>query len=138
MPKKKQADKKLSRQQRHDLDVEIGFLEGLLRRDANYLDALQILGDDYTRRGRYSDGLKIDESLARLRPIDPLVFYNLACSYSLTEQYERGLDALDRAIDLGYRNFRWLSQDPDLCNLRKHPSFKTIRAKVKSLGKGKS
>src|SRR5262245_27729437 len=85
MPKKSSVRKKLTRQQERDLDVEIGFLEGVVRRDSRYLEALQILGDDYTRRGRYRDGLKVDEKLAELRPGDSLVLYNLACSYSLTD-----------------------------------------------------
>ena len=79
MPKKPQA-RKLSREDKRDLDVEIGFIEGVVRRDPEYVDALQILGDDYTRRGRFADGLTVDEQLARLRPHDPTVLYNLACS----------------------------------------------------------
>ena len=76
--------KKATRQELRDMDQEILFLEGLVRRDENYVEALQILGDDYTRRGRYGEGLKIDERLCKLRPDESLVHYNLACSYSLT------------------------------------------------------
>ncbi len=123
----------MSRREQRDLDVEIGFIEGIVRRDPKFHDALQILGDDYTRRGRYLDGLKVDEELIRLRPDDPLAHYNLACSYSLTEQYDRAAAALDRALSLGYRDFQWLARDPDLSNLRKHPLFKNIRAKLKVL-----
>src|SRR5215211_7404731 len=65
MPKK--TRKKLSPAQQRDLDIEIGFIEGVVQRDPQYLEALQILGDDYTRRGKFENGLKIDEKLARLR-----------------------------------------------------------------------
>jgi tetratricopeptide (TPR) repeat protein len=133
MPKKISTRKKLSRQELKNLDVEIGFIEGVVRRDPNFVEALQLLGDDYTRRGRFTEGLKIDEQLIHLRPEDPLAHYNLACSYSLTEQYDQAVTALERAITLGYRDFQWLSRDPDLSKLRKHPLFKSIRAKVKSL-----
>ena len=52
MLKKSQTPrKKATRQELRDMDQEILFLEGLVRRDANYVEALQILGDDYTRRG---------------------------------------------------------------------------------------
>jgi Flp pilus assembly protein TadD len=83
MPKKPSA-RKLSRDEKRNLDVEIGFIEGVVQKDPSYLEALQILGDDYTKRGRFHDGLKVDEQLARLRPHDATVLYNLACSYSLT------------------------------------------------------
>ena len=133
MPKKASTRRKLSRQEQRDLDVEIGFIEGVVRRDPAFIDALQVLGDDYTRRGRFHDGLKIDEQLSQLRPQDATVHYNLACSYSLTEQIDLAIQALEKAINLGYSDFKWLSRDPDLRNLRKHPLFGQIRARVKSL-----
>ncbi|HXT40155.1 MAG TPA: hypothetical protein VN887_09040 [Candidatus Angelobacter sp.] len=125
--------KKLSRDQERDLDIEIGFLEGVVRRDPGYVDALQILGDNYTRRGRIKEGLKVDERLSRLRPADALVHYNLACSYSLIEQFEPATEALNRALDLGYRDFKWLAKDPDLAELRKHPLYKKIRARIRAM-----
>jgi len=130
MPKKPSA-KKLSRDEKRNIDVEIGFIEGIIRRDPAYVEALQILGDDYTKRDRFLDGLHIDEQLARLRPSDPTVLYNLACSYSLTGETESAFAALHRALDSGYDDFKWLAQDPDLETLRKHPDYTTVRAKLK-------
>jgi tetratricopeptide (TPR) repeat protein len=135
MPKKLPIRRKLSREDQRNLDVEISFLEGLVRRDSAYVDALRILGDDYTRRGRYAEGLHVDKRLAGLCPNDPCVHYNLACSYSLIEQYDLAVAELDHAINLGYRDFRWLARDPDLLNLRKHPLFRNIRNKLRSLAK---
>jgi tetratricopeptide (TPR) repeat protein len=131
--KKGKTRRRLSRQEQRDLDIEIQFLEGLVRRDPTYTEALQILGDDYTRRGRFAEGLNVDLQLARLNPRDALTHYNLACSYVLTERFEDAVQALDRAIDLGYRNFSWLARDPDLAALRRHPLYRRIRAKVRSL-----
>jgi len=125
--------KKLSREQERNLDIEIGFLEGVVRRDPTYIEALQVLGDVYTRRGRFDEGLKVDEQLSRLRPADALVHYNLACSYSLNEQFEAAAAALNRALDLGYRDFKRLSKDPDLAKLRKHPLYKKIRSRIKAM-----
>jgi tetratricopeptide (TPR) repeat protein len=134
MPKElNRPRKKLTRQELRDLELEILFLEGLIRRDPVYIEALQILGDDYTRRGRYTEGLQIDERLARLRPEDSVVHYNLACSYSLTEQIELALEALDAAINFGYRDFKAMDTDPDLKNLRRHAAYKRIRAKMRGL-----
>jgi tetratricopeptide (TPR) repeat protein len=133
MPVKSTARKKMSREQSRDLDVKIQFMEGLVRRDGKFTDALQILGDHYTQRGRFEEGLSVDEKLARLEPENPLVFYNLACSYSLTDQMERAVAALDRAINFGYRDFKWLAKDPDLRKLRKHALYKTIKDKIKKL-----
>jgi len=127
------SSRKLSREEERDLDVKIGFLEGVLRRDPGFIEALQVLGDDYTRRGRFVAGLRVDEQLAQLRPDDPLVHYNLACSYSLTGNYNQAASALVRALDLGYRDLKWLARDPDLADLREHPLYKTIRARVRRI-----
>src|SRR5476651_569960 len=108
MPFKSTARKKMNRATRRDLDTRIEFMEGLVRRDPNYVDALQLIGDHYTQRGRFNEGLKEDERLARLEPENPLVFYNLACSYSLTEEFDRAVLALEKALALGYRDFAWL------------------------------
>ena len=137
MPAKNTARKKMSRVEQRELDTKIEFIEGLVRRDPNYVDALQLLGDHYTQRGRIVEGLKVDERLARLEPANPLVFYNLACSYSLSREFDRAVNALERALQLGYRDFDWLAKDPDLKELRAHSVFDDLKAKIRQL-KGKS
>jgi len=108
-------------------------MEGIVRRDPDYVDALQLLGDHYTQRGRFNEGLKVDERLARLDPENALVFYNLACSYSLTEQFDRAALALEKALRLGYRDFAWLAKDPDLKKFREHPSYDEIKAIIQRM-----
>jgi tetratricopeptide (TPR) repeat protein len=129
------TNKKLTSTEQRDLDIKIQFVEGLVRRDPDYVDALQILGDHYTQRGLFTEGLHVDERLAQLEPTNSLVFYNLACSYSLTEQFDRAIAALDRALELGFRDFKWLSKDPDLKKLRAHPVFGELAEKIQRLSK---
>lgn len=133
MPGKRSARKKMSPAEARDLDFRIEFIEGLIRRDPDFVDALQLLGDHYTERGRYAEGLHVDERLARLEPESPLVFYNLACSYALTEQFAAAAAALEKALNLGYRDFKWLAKDPDLRKLRKHPFFQRVEDKIRKL-----
>jgi hypothetical protein len=133
MPVKNSARKKPGRASRRDLNIKIQFMEGLVRRDPDYVDALQLLGDHYTQHGRYLDGLKVDEHLAQLEPRSPLVFYNLACSCSLTAQFDRAASALETALQLGYRDFRWLAKDPDLHQLRQQPIYRDIEAKIRRM-----
>jgi tetratricopeptide (TPR) repeat protein len=113
---------------KEDLEFEIRFFEGISRRDPDFIEALQILGDAYTRTGQWEKGLRIDQRLARLCPDNPLVFYNLACSYSLMRQLDAAFAALGQAVQLGYDDARWLIKDPDLVNLRQDDRFKKIRA----------
>lgn len=133
MPQKSSARKKLTRQETRDLDVKIDFIEGIVRRDPDYVEALQILGDHYTQRGKFREGLRVDEKLSKLEPTNPLVFYNLACSYSLINELELAAASLRRSILLGYRDFNWLAKDPDLRALRKHRLYRTIREQIRRM-----
>ena len=130
MPAKSNARNKPGSASQRDLDIKIGFMEGLVRRDPDYADALQLLGDHYTQRGLYAEGLEVDERLARLEPGNAIVFYNLACSYSLTDQFDRAALALEKALSLGYRDFAWLAKDPDLKKFRQQPAFQEIMKKI--------
>jgi len=134
MPEKCSAKiKKLTRKELRDLDVKITFMEGIVRREPKYVEALQILGDHYTQRGQYNHGLKVDKQLSRLEPRNPLVYYNLACSYSLVGKFDLATTALEKALLLGYRDFKWLARDPDLRRLRKHPSYRNIEDKIQKM-----
>src|SRR6266404_6817720 len=134
MPVKCSAkNKKLTRREICELEVKITFMEGIVRRDPKYVEALQILGDHYTQRGNYNHSLKVDEQLSRLEPRNPLAFYNLACSYSLNGEFDDAAAALEQALSLGYRDFKWLARDPDLRRLRKHPVFRTIEDKIRRM-----
>ena len=125
--------RKLTRKELKDLDVRILFLEGLLRRDPGYVEALQLLGDHYTQRGEFNLSLRVDERLSQLEPRNPLVFYNLACSYSLNGELDQAALALEQAIILGYNDFKWLARDPDLRQLRKHPVYRNIKDKIRKM-----
>jgi tetratricopeptide (TPR) repeat protein len=116
---------------KQDLEFEIHFLEGVVHRIPDYIEALQILGDAYTKTGQWEKGLKVDRRLARLCPDNALVFYNLACSYSLLKNLNSAFTSLRKAIRLGYDDARWLARDPDLKNLREDPRYTSICKKLK-------
>jgi tetratricopeptide (TPR) repeat protein len=135
MPEKNRSAKssKLTRKEVRELDLKIAFMEGIVRRDPRYVEALQILGDHYTQRGQFEASLQVDKRLSRLEPRNPLVFYNLACSYSLNSEFDLAAAALEKAIALGYTDFKWLARDPDLRRLRKHPLYRQIEDKIRKL-----
>lgn len=129
----KTKPKSLTLRQARDLDIQIGFLEGLIRRDSAYSEALEQLADAYLDRGRVVDGLQIDRRLASLRPADPQVRYNLACSLTLAGQIDIAASELEKAVDLGFRDFQWLAEDPDLALLREQPVFRRVQARIQQL-----
>lgn len=107
-------------------DFEISFFEGLVQKNPMYVEALIPLAEAYTKRGLYEKGLRIDKRLARLRKHDPVVRYNLACSFALVGKKEEAFLTLKRAVKLGYNEFEYLKKDPDLKSLRGDPRFQSL------------
>jgi tetratricopeptide (TPR) repeat protein len=107
----------------HDHEFEINFFESILKRDPAYTEVIEILGSLYTKHGRVADGLRMDRKLVRLLPSDATAHYNLACSLALVKRNAEALRSLRHAVELGYRDFDWMQQDPDLEGLKNHPSF---------------
>ncbi len=113
-----------------DIDFELRFFESVHKRDPQFADVIEILGGLYTRQGRITDGLKMDRKLVRLEPDNPTAHYNLACSLALCRRKADALRALERAIFLGYGDYDWMRQDPDLQGLKDHPTFQGLLAKL--------
>lgn len=114
-----------------DTLFEIGFYESVLRRDATFAEVIEILGGLYTKHGRIADGLRMDRKLVRLQPKNPTAHYNLACSLALSKRKNDALKSLDAAVKLGYEDFDWMSQDPDLEGLKQHPHFEALLNQLK-------
>lgn len=116
---------------KEDPTFEISFYESVLRRDPNYTDVVELLGGLYTKVGRISDGLKMDRKLVRLLPKNATAHYNLACSLALSKRRTDALRSLKLAVDLGYDDADWMTQDPDLDDLKDHPEFVRLLEKLK-------
>ena len=108
------------------LDFEIDFFSGILERKPDYVDCLRVMGNNLTLKGRYTQGLWIDKRLVQLRPHDPLAHYHLACSYALLKRADLALRILRRAVELGYRDFRYMKEDRDLESIRHDPRFRQL------------
>ena len=114
-------------------NLEIRFYEGILKTSPNFTRVLSFLGDAYTCKGFYKEGLEIDKKLAKLKPKDPTVYYNLACSFSLLEKTEQALEILEKAILLGYEDIDYILADPDLENARGDVHFDAFFSKFKKV-----
>lgn len=119
-------------QKQEDIDFEIRFYEGILEERPYFLQILIVLGELYTRKGSYEKGLEIDKRLAQLKPDDPVILYNLACSYSLVGDIEKAFVTIKKAIEYGYDDFDHLVKDDDLVNLRQDNRFQEFFAKIKN------
>lgn len=108
------------------LEFEAEFYGAETHRHPGNLDALVELGHVYTRMQRYGEGLQVDEELARLLPENATVQYNLACSLALMGRIDPALDALERAVSLGYDDPHHLLADEDMRALWNEPRLREM------------
>ena len=113
------------------MDFEISFYENLLKRKPDFVDALAAIGNLYTKKGLYEKGLKADLKLSMIKPDDPIVLYNLACSYSLLKDMDKALETIQKAIESGYDHFDYLLDDSDLINLRADKRFQEYYSRLR-------
>jgi tetratricopeptide (TPR) repeat protein len=112
-----------------DLDFEISFYEDLVKEKPDFVDALVLLADAYTKKGINDKALEIDLRLSSLCPGDPTIHYNLACDYSVLRNADKCLETLEKAIKLGYRDFKYMEKDPDLAYVRQDVRYKELLLK---------
>jgi predicted Zn-dependent protease len=116
---------------KEDTAFDIAFYESVLKREPGYEDVIELLGGLYTKTGRIADGLKMDRKLVKLQPDNATARYNLACSLALSKRKADALRALLEAVKLGYTDYDWMAQDPDLENLKNASEFKALLTQLK-------
>ena len=110
----------------NQIDFELEFFGGVLQHSPDYVDVLRLMSKLLTLKGRYADGLQVDRRLVRLCAADPLAHYNLACRYARLKRPDQCLKTLRRAVELGYRDFRYMREDRDLDAIRHDPRFRRL------------
>jgi tetratricopeptide (TPR) repeat protein len=107
-------------------DFEVQFFDRLLARQPLYEDVLRRQAENLSRAGKYNEVLDLDRRLLCIRPQDPVVHYNLACTLSRLADIDGALEALRQAVRLGYDDLGHIETDPDLDALRDLPEFRAI------------
>ncbi len=125
-PQDESRANRLEAGQRDYFSFSLEFCGKVLERRPLHPHALEIAASRLTELGFYTDALLLDQRLAELRPGDPAVFYDLACSYALVGYPDQAIEALASAVRFGYRDHRHMTRDDDLASLREDARFKEI------------
>lgn len=80
----------------------------------------------YTEVGRTEDSKREATMAMTLRPNDPVILYNAACTFCLMKHRGDAMDALSKAWRSGYRDTDWVRGDPDLAILHDEPEFERL------------
>lgn len=104
-------------------EFEINVARALLITNPKRLDALQMLASALAKAGRFDEALAVDRKILQIAPKDPTAHYNLARSYSNLNDMDRAFEALEKAFECGYRDYKGLLRDRHLENVRRDPRF---------------
>jgi Flp pilus assembly protein TadD len=110
-------------------DFEIALARSLLAKNPDRVDALEMLADALAQANRYAEALEFDLRLTRLKPEDPSAQYNLACTQSSLGDVDRAFQALERAFELGYHDYKRMLRDRELENVRRDPRWRRFLTK---------
>ena len=112
-----------SESERNMIQRRIAALENHLKQVPEDARARILLGGDYARLARTDDALRELKMAVTLRANEALILYNAACLYCTLNRKSEGLDALQKAWEVGYRDAVWARRDPDLLMLHDDPEF---------------
>jgi len=113
----------LQRQAREDSYAGIAARRIL---EAVYAESSFYLSRDLFQKKEHARAALALQVAAAIKDADPIVQYNLACALALTGRRRQAIEALERAVELGYRDRRQLEEDPDLAALRGEKAYGAI------------
>jgi len=105
---------------------QAGVLEQHLDLVPEDVRARILLATTYAYLGKRSNASEHLEKAVAMRPNDPNVLYNAACTYGLMQMKNEALMMLAKSAETGFSDFEWASRDPDLASLHDEPEFKRV------------
>jgi non-specific serine/threonine protein kinase len=75
---------------------------------------------------RAEDAMREANFAMMLRPNEPTVLYNAACTFCMLNRKAEALDAVRKAWDAGFKDAVWARRDPDLALIHDDPEFQKL------------
>jgi serine/threonine protein kinase/Flp pilus assembly protein TadD len=124
------VNERLGRHERaHELRrQQIQVLQEQLRQVPEDARAWILLASDHASLGESEAAMRELQKATSLRPRDPIIVYNAACTYGVMNKKTEALELLKRLGEVGNFSFDWASRDPDLACLHEDPEFQRLVA----------
>ncbi len=104
-------------------DKAIPVFQRHLRFNPDHYHEMVNLANIYSMAGREAEAIAEADKLSAIESLDAASLYNLACTYLLSHQPQRGMATLVRCVRSGFRHIEIFKVDPDLDPIREMPEF---------------
>jgi DUF4097 and DUF4098 domain-containing protein YvlB len=88
--------------------------------------------------GKIDEAIQAHQRAAKFNEYRAVATYNLGCAWALKGETAKALDALDRAIDFGFKDITQFESDGDLHSLRNENRFQQMLSRLKNSSKQKA
>ncbi|MGD9158752.1 MAG: tetratricopeptide repeat protein [Desulfobacteraceae bacterium] len=108
------------------LEKAENIFKEILVQDPGHIRSLNNMGVLSLNEEKYEDAIYFFEKAVKLKPKFANPYYNLACTYSLQNNGDKGMAYLLKAIEIDKNVKNWAKEDPDLENLKEYAEFTVI------------
>ncbi len=115
----KEAARKLRERQSRILELHLGEVPEDVR-------ARILLAGNYAALGKGPQAVHELQKALALRPNDPNIQYNAACTYGILKKKAEALALLRKAKENGFTTMGWAARDPDLACLHGDSEFRQL------------
>ncbi len=107
------------------------FKESLRERHPYTKKVLSTLGITYTRNKQFKEAEATFSDYEKRAPKEGETYRNWAVYYALQNDREKALEQLQKAVEVGFDDIKWLKTDDSMKNLRGERGFKKLMKKIK-------
>ena len=104
----------------------IRLMQSRLELNPDDARACNLIAAAFSILGETAPALDYAERSLAIDPDDPMLLYNVACTYAQLHKPDDALGCLERAVDKGFGHKEWIEHDPDLESIRDTPRFRAI------------
>jgi tetratricopeptide (TPR) repeat protein len=108
------------------LDLATAEYQNALSIKSDFMEALNDLGIAYTKMKEYDKAISTLKKKIELKPNIVDAYYNIACIYALQNKKDKATFWLRNAVLKGFNDWKLLSTDSDLENIREDIYYKKL------------
>lgn len=111
-------------------DEAIAQFRKIVKSQPNNGNAWLNLGFCLMKVNKIDEAMETQVKAAKFEESRILANYNIACIHSLNKEADKALEYLKKAVDLGFDDYEFMTNDPDFDFIRQDPRYVSIASEM--------